>query len=64
MGGFIFGILRYAKSTWKLLNGLTHLLTVRKAFDSQISNEEEIVHPTLIANRLCEYFTNIRSNLA
>ena len=58
-------ILNGDKSTWKLLNDLIN----KKKFKCKLpsifkSNEEEICNPTHIANRFCEYFTNIGPNLA
>ena len=54
-----------AKSTWKLLNDLINKKKIKCKLPSIFkSNEEEICNPTHIANRFCEYFTNIGPNLA
>ena len=54
-----------AKSTWKLLNDLINKNKIKCKLPSIFkSNEEEIFNPTHIANRFCEYFTNIGPNLA
>ena len=54
-----------AKSTWKLLNDLINKKKIKCKLPSTFkSNEEEICNPTHIANRFCEYFTNIGPNLA
>ena len=54
-----------AKSTWKLLNDLINKKKIKCKLPSIFkSNEEEIFNPTHIANRFCEYFTNIGPNLA
>ena len=53
------------KSTWKLLNNLINRKKIKCKLPSFFkSNEEEIFNPTHIANRFCEYFTNIGPNLA
>ena len=54
-----------AKSTWKLLNDLINRKKSKCKLPSYFkSNEEEILNPTHIANRFCEYFTNIGPDLA
>ena len=54
-----------AKSTWKLLNELINKKEMKCNLPSIFkSNEEDIFNPTHIANRFCEYFTNIGPNLA
>ena len=54
-----------AKSTWKLLNDLINKKRSNCKLPSFFkSNEEEIFNPTHIANRFCEYFTNIGPDLA
>ena len=54
-----------AKSTWKLLNDLINKKKSKCKLPSFFkSNEEEIFNPTHIANRFCEYFTNIGPDLA
>ena len=54
-----------AKSTWKLLNHLINKKKSKCKLPSFFkSNEEEIFNPTHIANRFCEYFTNIGPDLA
>ena len=54
-----------AKSTWKLLNDLINKKKIKCKLPSTFkSNEEEICNPTHIANRFCEYFTNIGPTLA
>ena len=54
-----------AKSTWKLLNDLINKKKSKCKSPSFFkANEEEIFNPTHIANRFCEYFTNIRPDLA
>ena len=54
-----------AKSTWTLLNELINKKKMKCNFPSIFkSNEEYIFNPTHIANRFCEYFTNIGPNLA
>ena len=54
-----------AKSTWKLLNDLINRKKIKCKLPSFFkSNEEGIFNPTHIANRFCEYFTNIGPNLA
>ena len=53
-----------AKSTWKLLNDLINRKKSKCKLPSYFkSNEEEILNPTHIANRFCEYFTNIGPDL-
>ena len=53
------------KSTWKLLNDLINKKKIKCKLPSIFkSNEEGICNPTHIANRFCEYFTNIGPNLA
>ena len=53
-----------AKSTWKLLNDLINKKKIKCKLPSIFkSNEEEIFNPAHIANRFCEYFTNIGPNL-
>ena len=53
-----------AKSTWKLLNELINKKKMKYNLPSIFkSNEEDIFNPTHIANRFCEYFTNIGPNL-
>ena len=53
-----------AKSTWKLPNDLINKKKIKcKLPPTFESNEEEIFNPTHIANRFCEYFTNIGPNL-
>ena len=54
-----------AKSTGKLLNELINKKKMKCNFPSIFkSNEEDIFNPAHIANRFCEYFTNIGPNLA
>ena len=54
-----------AKSTWKLLNELINKKKMKCNLPSIFkSNEEDIFNPIHIANRFCEYFTNIGPNLA
>jgi len=56
-----------AKSTWKLLNDLINKKKSKCKLPSFFkSNKEEIFNPTRIhvANRFCEYFTNIGHDLA
>ena len=54
-----------AKSTWKLLNDLINKKKSKCKLPSFFkSDEEEIFNPTHIANRFCEYFTNIGPDLA
>ena len=54
-----------AKSTWKLLNDLINRKKSKCKLPSYFkSNEEEILNPTHVANRFCEYFTNIGPDLA
>ena len=54
-----------ATSAWKLLTDLINKKKIKCKLPSIFtSNEEEIFNPTHIANRFCEYFTNIGPNLA
>ena len=54
-----------AKSTWKLLNDLINEKKIKCKLPSVFKfNEQEILNPTQITNRFCEYFTNIGPNLA
>jgi hypothetical protein len=53
------------KETWQILNEVTN----RKKRPSKLpslfsSNNHDITNPTVIANRFCDYFTNIGPNLA
>ena len=54
-----------AKSTWKFLNDLIDKKKSKCKLPSFFkSNKEEIFNPTHIANRRCEYFTNIGPDVA
>ena len=54
-----------AESTWKFLNDLIDKKKSKCKLPSFFkSNKEEIFNPTHIANRCCEYFTNIGPDVA
>ena len=53
------------KTTWKTLNEIINKKTRKKSLPSVfIANNQNIVNPLNIANRFCDYFTNIGPNLA
>ncbi len=53
------------KTTWKILNEIINKKTRKKSLPSVfIANNQNIDNPLNIANRFCDYFTNIGPNLA
>jgi hypothetical protein len=53
------------KTTWKTLNEIINKKPRKKSLPSVfIANNQNIVNPLNIANRFCDYFTNIGPNLA
>ena len=53
------------KSTWKLLNEVLNNKKSKSYLQSTFNNDNrEISDPIEIADHFCEYFTNIRPNLA
>jgi hypothetical protein len=53
------------KGTWQILNEVTNRKKRRSKLPSLFpSNNHDITDPTVIANRFCDYFTNIGPNLA
>ena len=53
------------KQTWQILNEVTNRKKSRNNFPSMFScDNQDFSDPTAIANRFCEYFTNIGFNLA
>ena len=53
------------KSTWRVLNEIMNRKTQKNRLPSTFkSDNRKISNPKEIANRICEYFTNIGPNLA
>ena len=53
------------KSTWRVLNEIMNRKTQKNRLPSTFKiDNREISNPKEIANRFCEYFTNIGPNLA
>ena len=53
------------KTTWKILNEIINKKTRKNSLPSVfIANNQNIDNPLNIANRFCDYFTNIGPNLA
>ena len=53
------------KATWKILNEITNKRKSRTKFPSSfIYDDKEIKDPVEIANKFCDFFTNIGPNLA
>ena len=54
------------KSTWKILNEVMNKKSISKPTKRlfKISDNTEISDPFLIANKFCNYFTNVGRNLA
>ena len=53
------------KQTWKILNEVINRRVAKSPYPASFTkNVREIRNPTDIANKFCDYFTNIGPNLA